>query len=173
MLFRSKHKVGDAVWKMEDVMNVVGLGKMVGEGVVDEVDLARVTAGQTVVLRLDALPDAELTGMVSDLARNIEPKSAADPSKIEKLKIAISQTKVPLRPGMRFRGNVEIERVKGAVVVPVECVFVKPDGPVAFRKHGDVFERVKLELGKRSATSIQVVKGLEPGDRVARTEPAP
>ena len=168
-----KHKVGDAVWKMEDVMNVVGLGKMVGEGVLDEVDLARVTAGQSVALRLDALPDAELTGTVSDLARNIEPKSATDPSKIEKLKIAIAQTKVPLRPGMRFRGNVEIERVKGAVVVPVECVFVKPDGPVAYRKHGAAFERVKLELGKRSATSIQVVKGLEPGDRVARTEPMP
>ncbi len=168
-----KHKVGDAVWKMEDIMNVVGLGKMVGEGVLDEVDLARVTAGQSVALRLDALPDAELTGTVSGLARNIEPKSATDPSKIEKLKIAIAPTKVPLRPGMRFRGNVEIERVKGAVVVPVECVFVKPDGPIAYRKHGDAFERVKLELGKRAATSIQVVKGLEPGDHVARTEPTP
>ena len=168
-----KHKVGDAVWKMEDIMNVVGLGKMVGEGVVDEVDLARATTGQSVALRLDALPDAELSGTVSELARNIEPKSATDPSKIEKLKISIAPTKVPLRPGMRFRGNVEIERVKAAVVVPVECVFVKPDGPVAYRKRGDGFERVQLELGKRSAMSIQVVKGLEPGDRIARTEPAP
>jgi HlyD family secretion protein len=167
-----KHKVGDGVWKMEDILQIVGLGKMIGEGVVDEVDLARVRSGQSVTLRLDALPDVELTGTVTDLARNIEPKSAADPSKIEKLKIAIAETKVPLRPGMRFRGNVEIERIKNAVIVPVDCVFVKPDGAVAYRKHGSGYERIKLELGKRSASAIEVIKGLEPGDRVARTEPA-
>ncbi len=167
-----KHKVGDGVWKMEEVMDIVGLGKMIGKGVVDEVDIARVAPGQPVALRLDALPDVELSGTVTDLARNIEPKSAADPSKIEKLKIAIAATKVPLRPGMRFRGNVEIERIKNAVIVPVDCVFVKPDGAVAYRKHGTGYERVKLELGKRSASAIEVIKGLEPGDQVARTEPA-
>ncbi|HEX4452840.1 MAG TPA: HlyD family efflux transporter periplasmic adaptor subunit [Kofleriaceae bacterium] len=166
-----KHKVGDGVWKMEDIMQVVGLGKMIGQGVVDEVDIARVSVGQTVALRLDALPDVQLSGNVQDLAKNVEPKSFTDPSKIVKLKVAIGATKVPLRPGMRFRGNVEVERRPNAIVVPVECVFVKPDGPVAYRKHGQGFERVKLELGKRSASAIEVVKGLEPGDRVARTEP--
>jgi HlyD family secretion protein len=167
-----KHKVGDGVWKMEDILQIVGLGKMIGQGVVDEVDIARVTVGQTVALRLDALPDVQLAGSVQELAKNVEPKSFTDPSKIVKLKVAIGATKVPLRPGMRFRGNVEIERRPNATVVPVECVFVKPDGPVAYRKHGQGFERVKLELGKRSASAIEVVKGLEPGDRVARTEPA-
>ena len=167
-----KHKVGDSVWKMEDIMRIVGLGQMIGEGDVDEVDIARVQTGQTVSIRLDALPDAELTGTVKEIAKSVEPKSGNDPSKIVKLKLAIGATKVPLRPGMRFRGNVEIERVKAAVIVPVEAVFVKPDGPVAYRKRGDSFERVTLELGKRSATSIEVLKGLAPGDRVARTEPA-
>jgi HlyD family secretion protein len=157
---------------MEDIMRIVGLGQMIGEGDVDEVDIARVQTGQTVSIRLDALPDAELTGTVKEIAKSVEPKSGNDPSKIVKLKLAIGATKVPLRPGMRFRGNVEIERVKAAVVVPVEAVFVKPDGPVAYRKRGDSFERVALELGKRSATSIEVLKGLAPGDRVARTEPA-
>ncbi|HEY1551474.1 MAG TPA: HlyD family efflux transporter periplasmic adaptor subunit [Kofleriaceae bacterium] len=166
-----KHKVGDGVWKMEDILQIVGLGKMIGNGVVDEVDIARVSVGQTVALRLDALPDVQLAGSVQELAKNVEPKSFTDPSKIVKLKVAIGATKVPLRPGMRFRGNVEVERRPNAIVVPVECVFVKPDGPVAYRKRGQGFERVKLELGKRSASAIEVVKGLEPGDRVARTEP--
>ena len=167
-----KHKVGDGVWKMEDILQIVGLGKMIGNGVVDEVDIARVSVGQTVALRLDALPDVQLAGSVQDLAKNVEPKSFTDPSKIVKLKVAIGATKIPLRPGMRFRGNVEVERRPNAIVVPVECVFVKPDGPIAYRKRGQGFERVKLELGKRSASAIEVVKGLETGDRVARTEPA-
>jgi multidrug efflux pump subunit AcrA (membrane-fusion protein) len=166
-----KHKVGDSVWKMEDILQIVGLGKMIGNGLVDEVDMAHVATGQHVQLRLDALPDVQLAGTVQEIAKSVEPKSYTDPSKVVKLKVAIEPTKVPLRPGMRFRGLVELERLPNVVVVPVDAVFVKPDGPVAYRKRGTGFERVKLELGKRSATSIQVVHGLDPGDRVARTEP--
>ena len=169
----TKHKVGDSVWRMEDIMQIVGLGTMVGDGVIDEVDVARVAAGQPVALRLDALPDVQLSGTVQEIAKSVESKSYTDPSKVVKLKLAIAKTAVPLRPGMRFRGEVETERRVKVVVVPVEAVFVKADGPVAYRLRGGALERVKLELGKRSATAIEVVKGLEPGDRVARSEPAP
>jgi HlyD family secretion protein len=168
-----KHKVGDSVWRMEDIMQIVGLGTMIGDGVVDEVDIARVASGQPITLRLDALPDVQLSGTVKEIAKSVEAKSNSDPSKVVKLKLAIAKTSVPLRPGMRFRGQVETEKLAHVIVVPVEAVFVKPDGPVAYRRRGGELERVKLVLGKRSTTAIEVVKGLEPGDRVARTEPAP
>ncbi len=168
-----KHKVGDSVWKMEDIMQIVGLGAMVGDGVVDEVDIARIAPAQPITLRLDAQPDVQLTGTVQSIAKSFEPKSDVDPSKVVKLKLALAKTTVPLRPGMRFRGEVETEKRAHVIVVPVDTVFVKPDGPVAYRQRGNSLERVKLELGKRSTTAIEVVKGLEPGDRVSRTEPAP
>lgn len=168
-----KHKVGDNVWKMEDIMQIVGLGAMVGDGVVDEVDIARIAPGQPITLRLDAQPDVQLTGTVQSIAKSVEPKSDVDPSKVVKLKLALAKTTIPLRPGMRFRGEVESEKRAHVIVVPVETVFVKPDGPVAYRQRGSGLERVKLVLGKRSTTAIEVVKGLEPGDRVSRTEPAP
>ena len=166
-----KHKVGDSVWVMENILQIVGLGQMVGNGQIDEVDLARVAPGQHVSLRLDALPDVQLAGTVHDIARAIEAKSNADPSKVAKLKIDLAKTAVPLRPGMRFRGQVETDRRAGAIVVPVECVFVEPDGPVAYRASGRGLERVTLVLGKRSQSLIEVVQGLQPGDRVSRVKP--
>jgi multidrug efflux pump subunit AcrA (membrane-fusion protein) len=54
------------------------------------------------------------------------------------------------------------------VQVPAEAVFVTPDGPVAYRKDGS---RVKLKLGKRNGTAVEVVSGLQPGDVISRTEP--
>jgi len=166
-----KKKVGDNVWRGEDLMQVVGLGKMLGDGQVDEVDMARLAEHQPAVLRLDAMPDVQLRGSVDSIARSVSAKSQTDPSKVVKLKIAIDPTKIALRPGMRFRGQIEIERLRGVVQVPAEAVFVTPDGPVAYRRTGGGFERVRLELGARTATTIEVKSGLAPGDRVSRSDP--
>jgi HlyD family secretion protein len=166
-----KHKVGDGVWRMEIVLQVVGLGRMRGNGQVDEVDMARLADRQAVVLRLDALPDVQLRGTVESIARSVQAKSNTDPSKVVKLRIAIDETPVPLRPGMRFRGQVETAHLTRVVQVSSEAVFVTPDGPVAYRRTGSGLERVRLALGRRTATAIEVTSGLAPGDRVSRTDP--
>jgi len=166
-----KHKVGDSVWRMEDVLSIVGLGKMVGAGQVDEVDVAKVDVNQPVTLRLDALPDVQLKGHIESIAKSVQRKSQTDPSKVIKLKISIDPTKEPLRPGMRFRGQIETEKLPAVIQISADAVFVTPDGPVAYRDSGGKLERVKLTLGRRNATAIEVKAGLAPGDRVSRTEP--
>ncbi|MBA2543174.1 MAG: HlyD family efflux transporter periplasmic adaptor subunit [Deltaproteobacteria bacterium] len=167
-----KKKVGDSTWRMEVVLQVVGLDKMIGKGEVDEIEMARVAPKQAVTLRLDALPDAQLTGKVESIARAVRQKSNADPSKVVEIKIALDATKQPLRPGMRFRGEVEIERIANVVQIPSDAVFVTPEGPVAYRDTGGSVEKVKLVLGKRSSTMIEVKSGLAAGDRVTRVDPS-
>jgi HlyD family secretion protein len=166
-----KKKVGDSTWRMEVVLQVVGLDKMIGKGEVDEIEMSRVAPAQPVTLRLDALPDVQLRGKVDSIARSVRAKSGADPSKVVEIKIALEATKSPLRPGMRFRGEVEVERVPDVVQIPSDAVFVTPEGPIAFREQGGHVEEVKLELGKRSSTMIEVKSGLAAGDRVTRVDP--
>jgi multidrug efflux pump subunit AcrA (membrane-fusion protein) len=168
---QDKHKVGDTVWRMEDVVQVVGLGAMVGAGQVDEVDSARVAEQLAVTLKLDALPDVRLHGTVKSIAKTVSAKSHTDPSKVVKLKIALAPATVPLRPGMRFRGEIETEKLPQVVQVPAEAVFVTADGPVAYRDVGGTLERVALVLGRRTARAIEVKSGLSPGDRVSRVDP--
>jgi multidrug efflux pump subunit AcrA (membrane-fusion protein) len=166
-----KHKVGDTVWRLEDVMQIVKLGNMVGAGIVDEVDIAKIDVNQHVTLRLDALPDVQLHGHIQDIAKSVQNKSQTDPSKVIHLKVAIDPTKEPLRPGMRFRGQIETEKLAQVVQVPADAVFVTADGPVAYRDSGGKLERVKLVLGKRNSAAIEVKSGLAPGDRVSRVAP--
>ncbi len=166
-----KKKVGDSVWRMEVVLQIVGLDRMRGKGEVDEVDVARVAAAQPVSLRLDALPDVQLRGRVDSIARSVRPKSNAVPSKVVEIKIALDPTTAPLRPGMRFQGEVETERIAGVVLIPIDAVFVTPDGPVAFRDRGEGALAVPLVLGRRSSTMVEVTSGVEPGDRVSRSDP--
>lgn len=167
----NKKKVGDPAWKGETVLQVVGLSKMQGKGIVDEVDVSKVATKQVVTLRLDALPDVKLTGSVEQIEKSVGAKSNTDPSRVAKLVLALDKTTVPLRPGMRFRGQVESEKLPQVIQVPVEAVFVTGDGPVAYRKTGSGFEKVKLTLGKRSATAIEVKSGLAAGEQVSRIDP--
>ncbi len=167
-----KVKIGDSIWRELVMLQVVGLSKMVGKGQVDEVDSSRVAEQQPVSLRLDALPDVQLRGKIARILRSLHPKSPTDPSKIVDLEITVDPTEgAPLRPGMRFRGEVEIERVHDVVQVPTEAVFVTPDGPVAYAARGGGLERVRVELGRRNATAIEVKAGLVAGDRVSRSAP--
>jgi HlyD family secretion protein len=166
-----KKKVGDNAWRAEVVLQVVALDKMIGKGEVDEVDISRLAVGQPVSLRLDALPDVQLKGKVTEIARTVQQKSWKDPSKVLELELALEPTTSPLRPGMRFRGEVETERVSGVVLIPVDAVFVTPEGPVAYRARDGEVETVRLELGRRSSSMIEVIRGVAPGDRVSRVDP--
>jgi HlyD family secretion protein len=167
-----KKKVGDSAWRMETVVKIVGLDKMIGDGQLDEVDLARVAVKQRVALRLDAQPDVQLRGTVASIAKTLHAKSNVDPSLAATVKIDLEAgVAIPLRPGMRFRGTIETGRIAGVVQVPAEAVFVAADGPVVYRARGGGLDRTIIKLGRRSATAIEVTSGLEPGDRVSRVDP--
>lgn len=167
-----KHKVGDSVWGTDPIVQIVGLGAMVGQGEIDEVDLARVAVNQPVTLRVDALPDLGLHGTLSTIASSVHGLSDADPRKVVRIEIAVAPTSgAGLRPGMRFRGRIETARIPGVVQLPADAVFVTADGPVAYRDRDGELERVRVELGRRTADAIEVVSGVAPGDRVSRVDP--
>ncbi|HEX3760194.1 MAG TPA: HlyD family efflux transporter periplasmic adaptor subunit [Kofleriaceae bacterium] len=165
--------VGDTLWLSDVILQVAGLDAMAGDGLIDEIDAGRVAVHQPVALRLDALPDLTLHGSVASVATSVVAASDADPGKQVQLQIAIAPTAgAGLRPGMRFRGDIEIERIAGAIQVPAEAVFVTADGPVAYRDTAHGLERVAVRIGRRSAEAIEIAAGLSPGDRVATIDPA-
>jgi HlyD family secretion protein len=166
-----KLKVGDTVWRELTVLQVVGLGGMIGKGTIDEIDLARVAVGQTVAVQVDALPDVQLRGKVAKIQRTVSARSQTDRSKVAELELSVDASAAPLRPGMRFRGQVEVERVTDVVQVPNDAVFVSPQGPIAYVQRGDHLVAQPVQLGHRSATACEVVSGLAVGDRVSRSEP--
>jgi multidrug resistance efflux pump len=161
-------KVGSVVYRRATCLEVVGLDRMIARGTIDEVDVPRLAIDQPVTLRLDAMPDVTLHGKVASIGTSVEPHSAEDPSSVVPVSIAVDPTPAALRPGMRFRASVEIERVPGVVQVPADAVFMTADGPVAYRDTG---ERVDLVIGRRSSDAIEVLLGLAPGDRVSRVAP--
>ncbi len=166
-----KHKVGDSMWRARKVMEIPDLERMMAEGEVAEADAGRVAVGQPVTLRLDAHPDQRYHGGVSAIRRTVQKKSRRNPRKIVKLEIALETTDTErMRPGMRFRGEIEIDRVADALVVPREAVFPRPGGAVVYARTLTGKREVAPEFGERNQEEFEVVEGLAEGDWVLRRD---
>jgi len=163
-----KKKVGDNCWKGERVVEIPDLTRLKAEGEVDEADAGRVAVGQRATLRLDAYPDDELGGTITMVARTVQRKRGTqDPVKVLRVDIALDKTDpAKMRPGMRFQGTIELGRVKNAILIPREAVFVSSDGPYVHRRDSLDVDLVPVRLGRENDKSVQVLEGLAAGDRV-------
>ena len=164
-----KKKVGDSVWQGERVIEIPDLTRLRADAQVDEADAGRIAAGQRVRLRLDAHPDLLFTGRVEVIHEAVETKSDNDRQKVVDLTVALDRTDpLRMRPGMRFRGQVETGRAPAVLLVPAEAVLVTAAGPLVYRKTLFGVEPVRPRLGRRNAGEVEVLGGLAAGDRLSR-----
>jgi len=167
----TKTKVGASLWRLATAVEVASLDSMMAEAIIDEADSAKLSLGQTVHLRLESEPDQEVIGTLTEIETTVHQKSQTIPTQVVSVKLSIeSSGDLKLRPGMRFRGEVEIERLEHVVVIPLAAIFPSPEGPVAYVKTSDGAERRTLVLGKRGKRGVEVQKGLTSGDRVSRID---
>lgn len=163
-----KRKVGDTVWRGRAVLQVPDLNRIQAVGFVEEAEAGSLAPGQPVTLRLDAHPDRTIDGHVAVIGRTVQRRSPRDPVKVVRLEIELDAVDPAImRPGMRFRGRVETERIGDAVLVPPEAVHAAPGGPVVYRRTSFGHEAVRPELGRRNAEAVQVLDGLRLGERVS------
>ena len=167
-----KSKVGDTIWRMNKVVEIPDLTRMLAEGEVDEADAGRVAVGQPASFVLDAHPDLTYHGTVSSIHRVVEWRSAADRLRVVRMEIEVDGTDADrMRPGMRFQGTIEVDRAVAVLAAPADAVFGSAAGPVAYREDFWGLEPVHLEVGRRSGEWVEVVAGLAEGDRLARRPP--
>jgi HlyD family secretion protein len=169
---REKKKVGDSAWRGEKIVEIPDLRHMRAEGEVDEADAGRVAPGQPVTLRLDAHPDVIYTGRVHAVRGAVQKRSQGDPVKVVGLELALDRTDPQrMRPGMRFLGTIELDRVPRALVVPAGAVFNRPEGPVVYRRTRWGTEEVRPQLGRRNDRWVEIVGGVAEGDAIAMRDP--
>lgn len=167
-----KKKVGDTCWFSDTVLEIPDLASLRGLGEVQEAQAGRVAPGQRVRVRLDALPEVELTGVVEEVQRIIQRRSWRDPVKVMRLHIAFPHLDPRrMRPGMRFTGTIEVQRIPDALTVPLEAVGFGPGGPVVLRPGWTGVRTVPVTLGAHSRTRVQILTGLAAGDKVLKEFP--
>ncbi|HEY8132619.1 MAG TPA: efflux RND transporter periplasmic adaptor subunit [Thermoanaerobaculia bacterium] len=163
-----KKKVGDTCWRMERVIEIPDLSRMIARGDVDEVDAGKIAVGQRVTLRLDAHPDEEFHGTIQKASKTVsQQQGTKDPLKVLRVEIALDRSDpAKMRPGMRFQGTVELQRQRNAVLVPRNAVFVSARGPYALRRGWFSVQQIPLKLGRQNDKFVEVLSGISASDRV-------
>ncbi len=164
---QQKTKVGDQIWRAARVLEIPDLSKMRVDAEVAEADAGRLQVGQNASFFLDAYPDREYHGRLVQVRRAVQAKASRPAEKVVKVTIDLDTTDTQrMRPGMRLRGTLEVERLEDVVAIPNDAVFSGPQGVWVWTRTLLGKDRRQPTLGIRNGHHFQVLDGLEPGDRV-------
>ena len=135
---------------------------------VEEVMSGQLSVGQVGTLRLDAYPDRTYRARVGQIRRTVQARSWLNPQRVVWLELEFDENDpARMRPGMRVAGRIEVDRVEGALVVPVAAVRATSTEPrVLSREIVGRRRWVAPELGRSSADWVEVLDGLEEGTLV-------
>ncbi len=133
---------------------------------VDEIDVRQVQVGQLVRLSVDALPDNDLTGQITEIAPTANNVNGVIAYEVT---IVPDATDAPLRAGMSATAVVTTAKVDNVILLPNRFIQVDRETKQAFVNKMVNGQPVlqELELGLRNEQESQIVAGLTDGDEVA------
>lgn len=130
---------------------------------VSELDVVHLEPGNRVTLRLDAYPEARLSGRI----RRIFP-SADAASRLVPVEVVLGSRPrgVEARPGFLARVDFALDRRDGVLAVPASAIGVSDGGAYVYVVDADTLVRRPVETGLTAAGWIEVRQGLEGGELV-------
>lgn len=169
---RRKLRVGDRVFATQGIVTIPEVNRMQVEATVSEAEVHRVRAGQRAEVRVEAFPDLTLTGVVTRVG-TLAATSASRPfdDKRFDLIIALDPTTAELRPEMSIRADVIVGTRSNVLMIPVTAVFNHQGTRVAYVVTTTGSDLRPLELGESNDRMVEIVGGLQQGDRVSLVAP--
>jgi cobalt-zinc-cadmium efflux system membrane fusion protein len=161
MVIEKKVATGQAVTDDEDLFTVADLSTVWVNVTVYAKDLNAVKVGQEVTVRSDAL-GTEVRGKIVYLGSLIggEARSAV-------ARVVLPDPGRRWRPGLFVTAIVVQEEVTVPIAVKREGLQKFRDWDVVFVRVGDLFEARPLELGRKDGEWVEVLSGLNSGEKYA------
>jgi cobalt-zinc-cadmium efflux system membrane fusion protein len=153
---------GEAVDREKQAFVIADLSSVWVDASVFQKDLGRVRVGQPVRVS-DAQSTAEATGVFSYITPVVDA-----PTRTATARVVLDNTGGPWRPGM-FVTVRALEPVQAAVVAPRGAVQSVNGRDVVFVETDDGFAVRPVTLGRSNTTQVEIVSGLESGERYAST----
>ena len=153
--------MGDYVKEGADVVNLEAIDALKVDFRVPEIYLSQVQVGQTLTIALDALPGKTFDGKIVALNPLLD---AAGRSIV--IRAVVRNSDTTLRPGMFARVTLITRDEREALVIPEQAIVPQGDEQYVFRVVDGKVSRVKVDIGRRRDSRVEVLKGLTRDDVV-------
>ena len=165
-------KRGDRAWFGAQIAELPDLTSIQLTARVDEADRGRVQVGSSVRVRVDAVPDRELTGTLKDISVVAKPDFTTwPPVRNFDVVVSLAESDPRLRSGMSASARLELDRLPSVLVVPTAAVFQRGPATVVYVLHRGTFESRPVTVLRRGRDQIAIASGVKEGERIALKEP--
>ena len=152
---------GDVAVQLDDLSNLtVDLE-------ISQMDINKISIGQTARLSFDAIPNAVFSGTVIEIS---EAGSASNEDAVFGVRVALTDPDGGIKPGFSTTVSIITDQVDDALLVPNSAIQYGDDGSTFVMEAAGLgeFISVRIETGARSDAYTELVSGdLEEGDKLA------
>ncbi|MEM6380567.1 MAG: efflux RND transporter periplasmic adaptor subunit [Bacteroidota bacterium] len=145
------------------------LSQMISKIYVNEVDISKVSKGQTVDMGIDAFPDLEYTGTVVKVA-NIGEQVRGYDTKVFEVIVQVHESDSIMRPAMTTSNKVLTSLYEDVLSVPLEAIHSDSLNFVYKKSDGKLVQQ-EVILGQANYDAIIIEHGLELDDVVLISSP--
>ncbi len=152
---------GQVVSEVDSLYEISDLSTVWAEMTIYAKDIGTVKVGQKVTIRATAF-EAETTGTISYVGALV-----GEQSRTAMARVVINNANQTWLPGLPVNIELVSDEVKVPLAVSVEGIQTLRDWSVVFGRYGEYFEARPLTLGRRDDKYVEVLSGIQVGDRYA------
>jgi RND family efflux transporter MFP subunit len=154
-----------------ELMTIAQLNELYMEANINEVDVERLSVGQTARLTFDAIPDYEIEGQIGEIALSARRDGDV---RVFPIEVIFSAEDNRVRPGISATVDIPINSVEDAVSVLLSAVFFTEDDneTLVYVKENESWKPRNVSVGINNLQYAEIKSGLEVGEVVALSRPA-
>ena len=146
------------------LLSMADLSKLQVRAYFDEPEIGKLQIGQPVAVVWDARPDQTWVGHISRLPSTIITYGTRN---VGEVLVAIDNTDDALLPETNVRVTVTVANESKVLQVPRDALHFEQGSTFVYRKEGNSLHRVRVTIGVRNLSEVQILSGLQSGDVVA------
>ncbi|HOF93617.1 MAG: efflux RND transporter periplasmic adaptor subunit [Bacteroidales bacterium] len=166
-----KFQEGDQVWKGQPMIELPNLNELKAAIKINEVDIAKITKGQRVIIRPDAFSDSLYFGHIQTVANLAVNKERNSRIKVFPVDVLINSYPTDLMPGLTVSCRIIIDEIPDAVYIPLNALFKEGIQDIVYVKTATGFRIQEVKTGQSNADYIIIEEGLKAGENIAMANP--
>jgi HlyD family secretion protein len=160
---RTTIAVGQSVHNRQELITLPDLTRMQVKTQIHEAVLDQVKKGLPVNVKVDAFPNRMYKGVVEHVA--VVPSRSSKNVKTYECTVQIPQLVKSLKPGMTAVTEINVDRLKNVVSLPVQAVVQVEGDTWCYVDNGDGVQKRFVELGRNNDKFVQIINGVNESER--------
>lgn len=173
--YRDNIKLGGQIWSGFTLFTIPDLRVMQVQLKIHEADINKIKKEQLATVTMDTYPGLVLQGKVSKIAAVAGGRGWRDANEVKRFTVDItldSTGGLELKPGISAKAVTFIEERQDVLYVPLQCVYLEGGTHYSYVMGDDGKPtQVTVKAGISNDTYIEIVEGLDEGERVLLYNP--